>query len=133
MLTSPIGFDSALDLCVDKARANIARLAAVTKTGAFAADGDYFAFDEEFFDISNWTSSFFTGMALLAYEKTRDPSLLGACRQLEARYRQKVTVHGMETMHDLGFLYGLYSVALYKLTGDPAHRTIGLKAADELV
>lgn len=132
MFTSPVGFDSALDLCVDKARANLARLAATSKSGAFAADGDYFAFDEGFFEISNWTSSFFTGMALLAYEKTRDPSLLEECRRLEARYRDKVTMHAMETMHDLGFLYSLYSVALHKLTGDPAGRATGLQAADEL-
>lgn len=132
MLTSPVGFDSALDLCIEKARANIARLATAPKSGAFAADGNYFAFDEGFFEISNWTSSFFTGAALLAYEKTRDPSLIALCRQLEPSYRAKVTVHAMETMHDLGFLYSLYSVALYRLTGNAADRAIGLKAADEL-
>jgi unsaturated chondroitin disaccharide hydrolase len=35
-------------------------------------------------------------------------------------------------MHDLGFLYSLYSVALHQLTGDPEHRQTGLIAAEEL-
>jgi unsaturated chondroitin disaccharide hydrolase len=35
-------------------------------------------------------------------------------------------------MHDLGFLYSLYSVALYRLTGDQEHRTTAQKAAEEL-
>jgi unsaturated chondroitin disaccharide hydrolase len=32
-------------------------------------------------------------------------------------------------MHDLGFLYSLYSVALHQLTGNPKHRETGLRAA----
>ncbi len=124
--------DSALYICIEKARANIARLAAAPKSGAFAANGSYFEFDEEFFEISNWTSSFFTGMALLAYEKTRDDSLLKECQRLAPAYHDKVFVHGMETMHDLGFLYSLYSVAMFRLTGDPDARAVGLRAADEL-
>jgi unsaturated chondroitin disaccharide hydrolase len=35
-------------------------------------------------------------------------------------------------MHDLGFLYSLYSVALFKLTGEPAHRQTALRAATVL-
>jgi unsaturated chondroitin disaccharide hydrolase len=38
----------------------------------------------------------------------------------------------LDTHHDLGFLYSLYSVALYKLTGDTAHRDVGLRAAQML-
>jgi unsaturated chondroitin disaccharide hydrolase len=37
-----------------------------------------------------------------------------------------------DTHHDLGFLYSLYSVALYKLTGDKNHREVGLRAAELL-
>ncbi len=133
MLTPPpADLDFALDVCLEKIRANIERLAAEPKSGAFAANGNYFAFDEGFFEISNWTSSFFTGMAALAYEKTRDEFFLLQCRRLAPHYRDKVFIHGMETMHDIGFLYSLYSVALYRLTGDAADRTVGLRAADEL-
>jgi unsaturated chondroitin disaccharide hydrolase len=38
----------------------------------------------------------------------------------------------MDTHHDLGFLYSLYSVAFYKLTGDKTHREVGLRAAELL-
>ena len=44
----------------------VARLADAPKSGAFERHGHYFDFKEKFFDIGNWTSSFFTGMALLA-------------------------------------------------------------------
>lgn len=35
-------------------------------------------------------------------------------------------------MHDLGFLYTLYSTMLYKLTGDTAMRTLSIRAAEVL-
>ena len=47
-------------------------------------------------------------------------------------YRSKVFDTPMDTMHDLGFLYTPYAVAMYKLTGDPKMKEVGLKAADEL-
>jgi unsaturated chondroitin disaccharide hydrolase len=56
----------AFDLCVRKTRDNIQRLADEPKSAAWAADGNYFAFKEGFYEIGNWTSSFFTGMALPA-------------------------------------------------------------------
>ena len=54
------------DLYVRKTRRNIQTLADSPKSGAWAADGNYIAFKEGFYEIGNWTSSFFTGMALLA-------------------------------------------------------------------
>jgi unsaturated chondroitin disaccharide hydrolase len=117
---------------VEKARRNIVRLADRPLSGAFAADGNYFAFPEGFFDIGNWTSSFFTGMALLAFETTRDAEVLKQVNRLVAVYREKVTGRRRETMHDLGFLYSLYSVAAHRLTRDAEHRRTGLIAADEL-
>ncbi len=117
---------------VSKARRNIVRLADRPISGAWAADGNYFASGEGFFDIGNWTSSFFTGMALLAYEATSEPELLTQVNRLGDVYRAKVTKWRRDTMHDLGFLYTLSSVALYQLTSDPEHRRTGLLAADEL-
>lgn len=119
-------------LGVEKTRGNIVRLADRPISGAFAADGNYFGCPEGFFDIGNWTSSFFTGMALLAFEATRDPHFLAHASRLGGVYREKVTQRRMDTMHDLGFLYSLYSVALHRLTGDREHRATGLLAADEL-
>jgi unsaturated chondroitin disaccharide hydrolase len=95
-------------------------------------DGNYFNFQEGFNEIGNWTSSFFTGMALLAWRETEDAYFLKQVLRLAPLYREKVFTHSLDTMHDLGFLYSLYSVALYKLTGDKQHRETGLRAAEVL-
>ena len=124
--------ERAFALCARKGAANTVRLAAAPKSAALAVDGDYFAFKEGFFEIGNWTSSFFTGMALLAYRASENEHFLKPLTQLAPLYRGKVTEHAMETMHDLGFLYSLYSVGLYKLTGDKEHRDVGLLAAEVL-
>lgn len=126
------GVRAAYQLCSAKAAKNLGKLAAHPKSYAYAVDGDYFKFPEGFFEIGNWTSSFFTGMALLSLETTRDLTLLGSLRALSEVYSAKVNIHAMDTMHDLGFLYSLYSVGLYKLTGDLTQREMGIKAADEL-
>jgi unsaturated chondroitin disaccharide hydrolase len=120
---------SALGLCIAKTRGNSRRLADEPKSCAWAGDGNYFACSEGFYDISNWTSSFFTGMALLAWRLTGEDFFLEQVQRLAPHYRLKVYEHDRDTMHDLGFLYSLYSVALYKLTGEPAHRETGLRAA----
>jgi unsaturated chondroitin disaccharide hydrolase len=123
---------SALDLCVAKTRDNIKRLADEPKTAALAVDGNYFNWQEDFHEIGNWTSSFFTGMALLAWRETEDEFFLKQVLRLAPHYREKVFTRSMDTMHDLGFLYSLYSVALYKLTGDKKHREVALRAAEAL-
>jgi unsaturated chondroitin disaccharide hydrolase len=128
----PFDYARALEVCIEKARRNIVRLADRPVSGAWAPDGNYFGFAEGFFDIGNWTSSFFTGAALLAFEATRDPFFLQQTNRLADAYREKVTTHREATMHDLGFLYSLYSVALHRLDGHPDHRATGLRAALEL-
>jgi unsaturated chondroitin disaccharide hydrolase len=120
------------DLCVEKTRRNIKLLADEPKSWAFDKDGIYSNFHEGFFEIGNWTSSFFTGMALIAYRHTKDHYFLEQLERLSAVYHEKVYEQYMETMHDLGFLYSLYSVALYKETGSQDHRQVGLRAADVL-
>src|SRR5262245_40969974 len=109
-------------VCVRKTRNNIKLLADNPRSAAWAVDGNYFCFEEGFFDIGNWTSSFFTGMALLAWEATEDPFYQNELQRLAPAYADKVFEHHRDTMHDLGFLYSLYSVALFKLTGDRLHR-----------
>jgi unsaturated chondroitin disaccharide hydrolase len=122
----------AFDLCVRKTRDNIRRLADEPKSAPWAVDGNYFDQPEGFFEIGNWTSSFFTGMALLAGRATQDEYFLRQVLRLAPAYREKVFTRFQDTHHDLGFLYTLYSVALYRLTGDPAHREAGLRAAEVL-
>jgi unsaturated chondroitin disaccharide hydrolase len=120
------------DLCIRKTRGNINRLADAPQSAAWAEDGNYFNFQEGFYEIGNWTSSFFTGMALLAWRETEDEYFLNQVLRLSPSYRDKVFIHHMDTHHDLGFLYSLFSVALYKLTGAGEHREVGLRAAELL-
>jgi unsaturated chondroitin disaccharide hydrolase len=128
----PAELAAAFDLCARKSRRTIALLASHPKSYAFDEQGDYARCEEGFYDIGNWTSSFFTGMALLAWRQTRDDYFLNHTLRLAPFYQSKVAQHGADTMHDLGFLYSLYSVGLYRLTGDQAHRKLGLQAAELL-
>ena len=123
---------TAFDLCVQKTRVNIKRLADEPKSAPWALDGNYFAHKEGFYEIGNWTSSFFTGMALLAWRETEDEYFLKQVLRLAAHYREKACVRFLDMHHDAGFLYSLYSIALHKLTGDKAHREVGLRAAKVL-
>ena len=75
------------DLCVSKPRTNIQRLAEDPKSAAWAADGDYFDFKEGFYEIGNWTSSFFTGMALLTWHSTEDEFFVKQVLRLAPFYR----------------------------------------------
>ena len=122
----------AFDLCVQKSRRNIRQVADAPRSWSNAPDGCYETFDEGFFEIGNWTTSFFTGMALLAWQQTADHYFLEQVLRLAPLYREKVFTRFLDTHHDVGFLYTLYSVALYKLTGDREHRTVGLRAAEVL-
>jgi unsaturated chondroitin disaccharide hydrolase len=71
-------------------------------------------------------------MALIAWRETEDKFFLNQVLRLAPSYREKVFTRHLDTHHDLGFLYSLYSVALYKLTGDQQHREVGLRAAEVL-
>ena len=122
----------AYDLCVRKTRSNIKRLADKPTTWAFDVNGDYPKWNEDFYEIGNWTTSFFTGMALIAWQETEDKYFLQQVMRLAPHYREKVFTRQLDTHHDLGFLYSLYSVVLYKLTGGKEHREVGLRAAEVL-
>jgi unsaturated chondroitin disaccharide hydrolase len=119
----------AFDLCVRKTRRNIKALADEPKSWSNAADGNYAAFNEGFYELGNWTTSFFTGMALLAWRATEEEHFLQQTLRLAPAYRRKAFTPEFHSHHDMGFLYSLYSVALYKLTGEAEHRAVGLAAA----
>ena len=119
----------ALDLCIAKTRTNIQALADRPAAWALAVNGRYPEWKEGFMDIGNWTSSFFTGMALLAWRETGDEHFLHQAVRLEPCYQAKLQEHAADTMHDLGFLYSLYAVALHKLTGESRYRELGIHAA----
>jgi unsaturated chondroitin disaccharide hydrolase len=132
LISQPTLAQRAFDVCGRKARRNIKDLADEPKTWSNAVDGRYELFHEGFFEIGNWTSSFFTGMALLAWRETEDEYFLQQTLRLAPLYREKAVTRFLDMHHDAGFLYTLYSVALYKLTGDQAHREVGLVAAEAL-
>ena len=118
---------------LEKTLANIADLAArPTTTWSFDREGDYEKWPEGFFEIGNWTTSFFTGMAVIGLKQTGDPRYLAALEKLEPPYREKIGPRGDDTMHDLGFLYSLYAVALHKVAGIEMFRDLGLLAARRL-
>ncbi len=121
-----------LDLCIQKTRNNIEALANEPKTWSWDVDGNYANWNEDLYAIGNWTSSFITGMALLAWRETEEDHFLNQVLRLQHMYQDKVFVHHADTMHDLGFLYSLYSVALFKLTGKSLHRETALRAAELL-
>ena len=71
-------------LCVEKARRNIVRLADRPVSGAFAADGNYFACPEGFFDIGNWTSKYwFPGLPWDHAEHYEKRSLLSVVKNVK--------------------------------------------------
>lgn len=101
------------------------------------SDGHYFSEENvkkktDFMHVMNWTSSFYSGIVLLAYEQSGDQSFLQWVFDKNRLFREKVFCHSMDTMHDLGFLYAPQCVALYRLTGDPASADIALRAAELL-
>lgn len=117
---------------IHKTRRNIADLAKQPATWSYDPDGDFANWQEGFFEIGNWTSSFFTGMALIAWNETEDEHFIRKVLELDPLYQKKLAAHAADTMHDLGFLYSLHSVMLHKLTGEACHRELGLKAAETL-
>lgn len=125
--------ERALELCIHKTRTNIKDLAdQPTTTWSHDVVGKYENYPEKFFDIGNWTTSFFTGMALLAWRETEDELFLHQVLRLAPLYHEKAVHRFLDMHHDAGFLYSLYSVGLYKLTGEKSHREVGLAAAKAL-
>jgi len=122
-----------LDLCVSKIRINIADMVKQPTTWALAIDGDYAKWNESFFEIGNWTSGFFTGMAILAWQETGDDEFLKQLEALKPVFEAKLEgENAINTMHDIGFLYSPYAVALYQKTGNRDYRDLALKAAGVL-
>lgn len=126
----------ALECAVEKTELNIERIGYYLREFAAQPDGMYFKEPREKYinlsHIFNWTQSFFTGMAYQAFRITKDEKYLKWLYRFYDEYYSKVFDTPLETMHDLGFLYTPYAVAIYKLTGDPNMIKMGQKAADEL-
>ena len=87
--------------------------------------------DYEPMDNNLWTSSFFPGEMLLAYSLTGAKEFIADKKSYLDSFEKRLNEH-IGISHDLGFLYSLTCVALYKLTEDKRAKEIAAKAADEL-
>ena len=74
----------------------------------------------------------FTGMALMAAQHTGNLSLVRWVESLYEKYRAKVFDTPADTMHDLGFMYTLYSTLAYRLTGSDTMKELSVRAAEVL-
>jgi unsaturated chondroitin disaccharide hydrolase len=123
----------ALEIFVSKTRKNLADMPTYPTTWSFAENGDYTGWPEGFFEIGNWTNGFFAGMGVLALRSTGDDAFLRLLEGIEPLFQQKLQdENAVNTMHDLGFLYSPFAVALYQHTGDARYRELALKAAQTL-
>ena len=124
--------ENAFNLCVKKAEKNMEKIGDELFEYLASPTGNYFENKQEFSHINTWTASFFTGMCSLALLTNGEDKYLNYLNRFYGQYKSKVFDTPMETMHDIGFLYIPYSVAIYKMTGDSKHKSVALKAADEL-
>lgn len=97
-----------------------------------AKNGNYLQKTQDMMEMNQWTHSFFTGMVGYLYLETGEARYAEYLRRAKGVYREKIFRHYRDTMHDLGFLYSLFAVGLYKLTGDEEAREMAVRAADEL-
>lgn len=98
--------------------------------------GDYFNDSERvyFSKKGGWMASFITGLGPMMYRAEKDEKYLKWAEQFKEDYRKLIFDDPInKVQHDVGFLYSLYCVAMYKLTRDKDYREIALKAADELI
>lgn len=82
-------------------------------------------------DNALWTCAFFPGMMYLAYEHTGDTQFLAHAEEYLDSFTARLD-NNIHITHDLGFLYTLSSVALYKLTGNMRAKALALRAAQML-
>jgi unsaturated chondroitin disaccharide hydrolase len=124
-----------LRICCDKIRNNMFEIGENLLPYPSDENGAYFDKDISkfyFLDQGNWTTSFFTGMSIIEYISNKNYDTLKWLYKFAEDYKNKVTVNQDETMHDLGFLYSLYSCLLYEITGDNQMLEMSIAAADVL-
>ncbi|MFD0713362.1 glycoside hydrolase family 88 protein [Paenibacillus sp. GCM10027626] len=126
-----MNYDDAIHKVLRKTRLNMSMFSGEAAP-VVTVNGSYAARAESFYDRNHWTLSFLTGTVLHGFHATGELEFLRYVYGFADMYRHKAYDLSEDTMHDLGFLYSLYSAALYQTTGDPGARRTALKAADEL-
>lgn len=88
-------------------------------------------YERELNEDGSWTGSFWTGMLTIAYRITGNPALLDDLYRYLPVYQERLK--SGYTDHDLGFLYQLYAVTLYRTTGHAAFRELAVQAGERLL
>lgn len=79
-----------------------------------------------------WTHSFFLGNVAYMYICSGEKKYLDYLEDNKQKYIDYLYHNDGEIGHDTGFLYSLYAVAMYEITGDEEYKNLALKAADEI-
>lgn len=116
-----------MDFAVDKTRENIK----IFKYGFPMPQSDLYNYRAE--ACIEWTSGFFSGMEMLAYEYTKDNAFLDSAKFHAEIFRHRIDNKISVNHHDMGFLYSLACVSIYKLTGDEFAKETAILAAEHLM
>lgn len=100
----------------------------ITLNGKYSDKERYFTF----YSPKHWTHSFLFGIMAHLYSITKDKKYLEFINKAKPVYWEYLSGKRNMVAHDAGFLYSLYAVATYNLTGDTEMRDMALKAADEI-
>ena len=98
---------------------------------AISINGKYTNKMQSFFQ-PGWTYSFYMGMIAMIYLHTGEKRYLKYLEDAKETYWRFLYDNTEEIGHDSGFLYSLYAVVMYKITGNVEYKLLALKAADEL-
>ncbi len=83
--------------------------------------------------FTGWGDGFFNGMQMLSYEDTKDPVFLESAKDHLKIFEHRLDYDLGIDHHDMGFLYSLGCVSIYKVTGDEHAKEVALRAADRLM
>lgn len=81
----------------------------------------------------DWTRSFLTGAVALLYYHYKDEKYLKYLQDSFDVYYNHLYNNLSGLNHDMGFLYSLYAVAYYEVSGDDKAFKLAIKAADDLI
>lgn len=84
-------------------------------------------------DNNDWIEGFYTGMAWLCYEFSKDEFFRHQAKSQIESFDGRLHEKHCIDHHDIGFLYGLSAFAGWVVERDEKHKELTLRAADHLV
>ena len=81
----------------------------------------------------DWTRSFLTAAVALLYYHYKEEKYLNYLKESFDVYSNHLYNNLSGLNHDMGFLYSLYAVAYYEVSGDEKAYRLAVKAADDLI